>query len=121
MALDVAAARTGGALPRKRIRWGEVVVQGVLFLAAAISVITTVGIVASLLQPALEFFTEVSPWDFLTGTTWTPLFLDGQFGVVPLVVGTVMISFLSALVAFPLGLGVAIYLSEYANVRAARF
>jgi phosphate transport system permease protein len=121
MAQDVAAGRTIAALPRKRIRVGELVVHGVLFLAAAISVVTTVGIVASLLQPALEFFTDISPWEFLTGTTWTPLFLDGQFGVVPLVVGTVMISFLSALVAFPLGLGVAIYLSEYANARAARF
>jgi phosphate transport system permease protein len=120
-AQDVVAPRTTSALPRKGVRWGEVFVQGLLFLAAAISVVTTVGIVASLLQPALEFFTEVSLWDFLTGTTWTPLFLDGQFGSVPLVVGTIMISFLSALVAFPLGLGVAIYLSEYANVRAARF
>jgi phosphate transport system permease protein len=102
------------------MRWGELVVHALLFLAAAISVITTVGIVASLLMPALEFFEDVSPWDFLTGTTWTPLFLDGEFGSTPLVVGTIMISFLSALVAFPLGLGVAIYLSEYANVRAAR-
>jgi phosphate transport system permease protein len=107
-------------LPKKRIRWGEQLVHVLLFVAAAISVVTTVGIVASLLMPAIEFFGEVSPWDFLTGTTWTPLFLDGQFGVLPLVVGTIMISFISALVAFPLGLGVAIYLSEYANVRAAR-
>jgi phosphate transport system permease protein len=108
------------ALPRKRIRWGELVVQGILFLAAAISVLTTLGIVASLLFPAIEFFGEVSPVDFLTGTTWTPLFLDGEFGVVPLVVGTIMISLISALLAFPLGLGVAIYLSEYANRRASR-
>jgi phosphate transport system permease protein len=107
-------------LPKKRIRWGEQLVHGLLFVAAAISVITTVGIVASLLQPALEFFTDVSPWEFLTGTTWTPLFLDGGFGSVPLVVGTIMISLISALVAFPLGLGVAIYLSEYADARAAR-
>ena len=71
--------------------------------------------------PALEFFGEVSPWEFLTGTTWTPLFLDGQFGVLPLVVGTLSISFWSALVAFPLGIGVAIYLSEYANQRAPSF
>jgi phosphate transport system permease protein len=106
-------------LPRKRVRWGEVFVQGILFLAAAISVLTTLGIVGSLLMPAIEFFGEVSSWAFLTGTTWTPLFLDGQFGVVPLVVGTVMISLLSALVAFPLGLGVAIYLSEYANHRVS--
>ncbi len=118
---DLVAARTTGALPRKRIRWGEVFVQGLLFLAAAVSVLTTLGIVASLLRPALDFFTEVSLWDFLTGTTWTPLFLDGEFGSVPLVVGTVMISFLSALVAFPLGVGVAIYLSEYANARLAKF
>ncbi len=90
-----------------------------LFIAAAISILTTLGIVISLLLPAIDFFREVSPWEFLTGTTWTPLFLDGQFGVVPLVVGTIMISFLSAVVAFPLGLGVAIYLSEYANPRAA--
>ncbi|HLE99323.1 MAG TPA: phosphate ABC transporter permease subunit PstC [Gaiellaceae bacterium] len=107
-------------LPRKRIRWGEVGVQALLFLAATVSVLTTVGIVLSLVLPATEFFREVSPWDFLTGTTWAPLFLDAQFGVVPLVVGTLMISFWSSLVAFPLGLGVAIYLSEYARDRVTR-
>jgi phosphate transport system permease protein len=109
------------ALPRKRIRWGEQFVHLILFLAAAVSVLTTVGIVISLILPAIDFFREVSPWEFLTGTTWTPLFLDGEFGVLPLVVGTIMISLLSALVAFPLGLGVAIYLSEYANQRVASF
>jgi phosphate transport system permease protein len=117
---DAVVGQPQVALPRKRIRWSELVVQVILFLAAAISVLTTLGIVASLLLPALEFFGEVSPVDFLTGTTWTPLFLDGEFGVVPLVVGTIMISLLSALVAFPLGLGVAIYLSEYANRRVSR-
>ena len=106
-------------LPRKRARPGETVVHGLLFLAAAISVLTTFGIVFSLLLPAIEFFQEISIVDFLTGTTWTPLFLEGEFGVLPLVVGTFMISFLSAVVAFPLGLGVAIYLSEYANARVA--
>ena len=107
------------ALPRKRIRWGEKLVQGILFLAAAVSVLTTVGIVLSLLMPAVDFFREVSPWEFLTGTTWAPLFEPAHFGVVPLVVGTFLISLLSALVAFPLGVGVAIYLSEYARPRAA--
>jgi phosphate transport system permease protein len=105
------------ALPRKRIRWGEQVVHLVLFVAAAISVLTTVGIIFALLEPALDFFSEVSPWEFFTGTTWSPLFLDPQFGVLPLVVGTFVISFWSAVVAFPLGLGVAIYLSEYAPPR----
>jgi phosphate transport system permease protein len=118
---DAVAARPPVALPRKRIRWGEQFIHALLFIAAAISVVTTVGIVASLVMPAFDFFRDISLVDFLTGTTWTPLFLDGQFGVVPLVVGTIVISLLSALVAFPLGLGVAIYLSEYANHRVASF
>ena len=120
--VDVTVARPGATtLPRKRIRWGEQLVHLILFFAAAISVLTTVGIVLSLLLPALDFFREVSPWDFLTGTQWSPLFLDAHFGAVPLVVGTLMISFWSSLVAFPLGLGVAIYLSEYAAPRATAF
>jgi phosphate transport system permease protein len=119
---DVTAARPAAtSLPRKKIRWGEQLVHFVLFVAAAVSVLTTVGIVVSLALPALDFFREVSPWDFLTGTTWSPLFLDAEFGVLPLVVGTLMISFWSSLVAFPLGLGVAIYLSEYAAPRATAF
>ncbi|MGH3132558.1 MAG: phosphate ABC transporter permease subunit PstC [Gaiellaceae bacterium] len=101
------------------MRPGELLVQGLLFVAAAISVLTTLGIVLSLLLPAVEFFGEVRPWDFLFGTTWAPLFEPARFGVVPLVVGTLVISFWSALVAFPLGVGVAIYLSEYARPRVA--
>jgi phosphate transport system permease protein len=119
---DVTVARPGATtLPRKKIRWGEQFVHLILFIAAAISVLTTIGIVLSLVLPALDFFREVSPWDFLTGTQWSPLFLDAKFGAVPLVVGTLMISFWSSLVAFPLGLGVAIYLSEYAAPRATAF
>src|SRR5262245_56448093 len=120
MARAVAVERPAPtALPRKRIRWGEQLVHLILFLAAAVSVLTTLGIVISLVLPAIDFFREVSPVDFFTGTTWAPLFLDARFGVVPLVVGTFVISFWSALVAFPLGLGVAIYLSEYARPRVA--
>lgn len=125
MAVTSADATAGRALatvlPRKKIRWGEQFVHAVLFVAAAISVLTTLGIVLSLLLPALEFFREVSPIDVFTGTTWAPLFLDAHFGVLPLVVGTLMISFWSSLVAFPLGVGVAIYLSEYAPPRATAF
>ncbi|GIU95958.1 MAG: phosphate transport system permease protein [Gaiellaceae bacterium] len=114
-------AASSVALPKKRIRLGEVVVQVVLFVAATISVLTTVGIVLSLVLPAIDFFRIVSPWEFLTGTTWAPLFLEPEFGVVPLVVGTLVISFWSSLIAFPLGLGVAIYLSEYARESVTRF
>jgi phosphate transport system permease protein len=119
---DATVARPAATgLPRKRIRWGEQVVYAVLFIAAAISVLTTVGIVISLVVPSIEFFQEVGPVEFFFGTTWAPLFLDAKFGVIPLAVGTFVISFWSALVAFPLGIGVAIYLSEYARPRVTAF
>ena len=119
---DVTAGRPAASvLPRKRIRPGELLVQAVLFVAAAISVLTTIGIVLSLFLPALEFFREVSVWEFFSGTTWAPLFEPAHFGVQPLVVGTLVISFWSALVAFPLGVGVAIYLSEYATPKTTAF
>lgn len=116
---DVAVAPADAApqLSSKRVRWGEAVIKGVLALAALISVLTTIGIVIALLLPAIDFFRAVSPIDFLTGTDWAPLFEPGSFGVLPLVIGTFMISLWSALVAFPLGLGTAIYLSEYARPR----
>jgi phosphate transport system permease protein len=119
---DATVARPAATtLPRKKIRVGEQLVHAILFVAAAISVLTTVGIVVSLIVPSIDFFREVGPIEFLFGTTWSPLFLEAKFGVVPLVVGTFVISFWSALVAFPLGLGVAIYLSEYAPVRVTSF
>src|ERR671923_8525 len=107
---DATVARPAATtLPRKKIRMGEQLVHAILFVAAAISVLTTVGIVVSLIAPSIDFFREVGPIEFFFGTTWAPLFLEAEFGVVPLVVGTFVISFWSALVAFPLGLGVAIY------------
>ena len=78
---------------------------------------TTVGIVIALLVPALEFFGEVDPVDFLFGTNWAPLFSPAHFGVLPLVAGTLLVTFFACLVALPLGLGVAIYLAEYSSRR----
>jgi phosphate transport system permease protein len=98
-------------------RLGELVVRLLLGLAALISVATTVGIVLSLLLPALEFFAEVSPWEFFTGTTWAPLFEPAHFGVLPLVAATFSVTFWALLVAVPAGLGTAIFLSEYASPR----
>ncbi len=92
-------------------------VKGLLGLCALISVLTTVGIIAALFIPAFEFFQDVSIVDFLTGTEWAPLFEPALFGVVPLVVGTLSVTFWAVLVAIPLGLGSAIYLSEYAGAR----
>ncbi|MEA2525953.1 MAG: phosphate transport system permease protein [Thermomicrobiales bacterium] len=95
---------------------GERLVGIVLFACAAVSVLTTVGIVFILLERAIEFFAEVSIIDFLTGTQWTPLFKGQEsFGVLALVSATLMIGALSMLVAIPLGLMSAIYLSEYAR------
>ena len=79
--------------------------------------LTTVGIVVALLLPALDFFRAVSPVDFFTGTDWAPLFEPAQFGVLPLLAGTLMITFIACLVCVPFGLGAAIYLAEYARPR----
>ena len=102
-------------LRASRRRWGEDVVKVVLALCALISILTTVGIVVSLFVPAFEFFADVSLWDFLSGTTWAPLFEPSHFGVLPLVAGTILVSVCAALVCLPFGLGAAIYLSEYAR------
>ena len=104
-------------LRSSRTRYGEVVIKGLLGFCALISVATTVGIIAALFIPAFEFFQEVSIVDFLTGKEWAPLFEPALFGVVPLVVGTLSVTFWAVLVAIPLGLGSAIYLSEYAGTR----
>ncbi len=85
-----------------------------LFLCSIMSIFTTVGIVSVLIFEAALFFQEVSIFEFLTGTRWTPLFASKHFGVLPLVTGTLLTSVGAMLVALPLGLLSAIYLSEYA-------
>ena len=84
-------------------------------LAALISVLTTTGIVISLLEETIVFFGDVGVGDFLFGTDWSPLIQPASFGVLPLVSGTLLISLVAMLVAAPLGLGAAIYLAEYAH------
>ncbi len=85
-----------------------------LFLCTVLSILVTVGIVAVLLFEAITFFGDVSFIDFITGTRWTPLFSSKQFGVLALVAGTTLTAVLAMMVALPLGLLSAIYLSEYA-------
>jgi phosphate transport system permease protein len=84
-------------------------------LAALISVLTTTGIVLSLLEETIVFFGEVGVADFLFGTDWSPAIQPASFGVLPLVSGTLLVSLVAMLVATPLGLGAAIYLAEYAR------
>lgn len=92
----------------------EWIIERLLLLCAALSVATTAGIILVLAVETFEFFREVSIVEFLTGTEWTPLFANPQFGVLPLVAGTLIVSLIAMLVALPMGMLVAIYLSEYA-------
>ena len=101
--------------------WKERLIGGVLFLCGLISVLTTVGIVVVLLRESLGFFGRVSVVEFLTGTEWTALFADKSFGVLPLVNGTLIVAVGSAVIALPMGLATAIYLSEYADDRVRRW
>ena len=113
---------TAGAQPLRlraeRRRLGEDAVKGVLALCALVSVATTIGIVAALLEPSVEFFREVSIIEFFTERRWAPLFQPPGFGVLPLLVGTLSVTLWACLVCMPFGLGAAIYLSEYAQPRA---
>ncbi|HEX6963138.1 MAG TPA: phosphate ABC transporter permease subunit PstC [Lacipirellula sp.] len=96
-------------------RWVETLMHAILWLCAATSVFTTVGIVLILLLESLQFFGEVSVIEFLTGTVWTPHADPPRFGILPLACGTFLVAGGSAIIAIPLGLGAAIYLSEYAS------
>jgi len=101
-------------LKRKR-QARERLIEGVLLLAASVSVFTTLGIVYILLKESLAFFTHVPVWTFLTDTQWTPLFDDAHFGIMVLLAGTVSSSAVALLIAIPLGTIIAIYLSEFAG------
>ncbi|ACL76448.1 phosphate ABC transporter permease subunit PstC [Ruminiclostridium cellulolyticum] len=104
----------------KRMRISNVIARNILFLFAIITILTTVGIIVSLLKDSIGFFSKVSITDFLFGTKWTPLFSSPSFGVLPLVTGTLIITLTSAVISIPVGLFTAIYLSEYANKRVRK-
>ena len=98
-------------------RYGEKAIQAVLALCAVLSVLTTTAIVVSLIGPTIGFFEVVSVWDFITGTDWTPQFEPPSYGVLAIVAGTLSVTIWAMLFAIPIGLGSAIYLSEYASPR----
>jgi phosphate transport system permease protein len=109
VAIDLGGTRSRGAQ--------ETLVGVLLWICGAISLLTTVGIVLVLVQQAAIFFRQVPVTDFLLGTTWTALFPNPLYGVLPLVGGTLMITAIAMVVAIPLGLMSAIYLGEYAPRR----
>lgn len=107
------APPVGGA--RVRTRWRELVTIRLLLLCALISVLTTIGIVSILVMESSIFFSEVPLTSYLFGTDWSPLIEPKSFGVMPLFLGTLMISAGACFIAIPLGIGSAIYLAEYAS------
>ena len=111
-------------VPRMRRRGGVSlegrIVRWLFFGCALISILTTIGIIFTLVSQAFGFFFEVSPWEFLTGTRWTPILKPRAYGVLPLVGGTLLIAAIAAMVALPIGLAAAIFLSEYAPNKVRR-
>jgi phosphate transport system permease protein len=101
---------------RRKARLGENTIEVLLFISASASILTTIGIVYELFKESLLFFSEVPLTEFLLGTKWQPQ-IDA-FGVLPLVTATLMTTFIGMLIALPLGLFVAIYLSEFASPKA---
>lgn len=95
----------------------EFIIEKVLAFCALITILTTIGIVLILLIEAIGFFREVSMIDFLTQTQWTPLFTQKSYGILPLLAGTFLTTFIAIAVALPVGLTIAIYLNEYASSR----
>jgi len=100
---------------RERIlRTKERGIESLLLLSALSSIFITGSIVFVLFYEAAGFFKDVSVWEFLTGRQWTPLFAEPKFGILPLVCGTLLVTSIAVIVALPIGLVVAVYLSEYA-------
>jgi len=105
---------------RRRIVVRERLISGALLACGVISILTTLGIVGVLFSQSAGFFAEVSPVEFLTGTRWSPGLKPQSFGILPLINGTLLIAAGSSIVAVPIGLATAIYLSEYASTRTRR-
>jgi len=92
----------------------ELIIEKSLFSSAMLTIAITIGIILVLAIEAVRFFTEVSIVDFFTDTQWTPLFVNKHYGILPLLSGTLLTSFIAISVALPIGLSISIYLSEYA-------
>ena len=96
------------------MRLREIIIEKAFFLCALISILVTVGIIFVLLIDTLDFFQEVSFFDFITDSEWTPTFSDKHFGIAPLLAGTLLTTLTAIIVALPIGLSIAIYLNEFA-------
>lgn len=107
-----------GFIALQRSRPTERAIEFALRAAAAVGIVTTVGIIAVLAVEALLFFAEVSPLDFFTGTRWSASIKPFAFGIIPLVVSTLMIAAIALAIAVPIGILAAVWMSEFASIRA---
>ncbi len=98
----------------------EKIIPAILFILASITILTTLGILYTLLTEAIEFFKRVPIWEFFTTTELKPLSQNPKFGVLPLINGTIISTIIAMLIAGPIGLMSAIYLSEYASDKVRR-
>jgi phosphate transport system permease protein len=96
-------------------RTSEKIIEGTLALSGVITILTTAGIIWVLISESWGFFSEVSLADFLFDTEWTPLFSQKRYGILPLLSGTFLTTFIAMMVALPFGIVIAVYLSEYAH------
>lgn len=99
---------------KKSLTIKELIIERILQLFAVISILTTIAIIVSLFGESINFFKEVSIIEFFTSKKWTPLMEPRNFGIIPLFTGTMIIALGASIVSIPIGLGTAIYLSEYA-------
>jgi len=112
------AAPVTESLKHKKGRiFKERLIEFLLMMTGLVAVFTTVAITIILVYESLGFFQIVSVWEFLTGTVWTPLFANPSYGILPLIAGTLTVTFIALLVAVPMGTIIAIYLSEFAPHR----
>ncbi|MFC5284189.1 phosphate ABC transporter permease subunit PstC [Pedobacter alpinus] len=93
----------------------EKLIEFIMLLCSMVSVLTTVGIILVLSVDTFQFFGEVSFFDFITDTEWTPLFEDKHFGILALLSGTLLTTFIAVVIAVPVGITIAVYLNEYAS------
>jgi len=121
-AVEGAAGTSGSSFVRRKKRrpLGERIIPKALLACALVSILTTIGIVLVLLAETVAFFQRVPLGAFLLDSKWTPLFQPQHFGIWPLLAGTLMVTLIAGIVALPIGLATAIFLSEYASDRVRR-
>jgi phosphate transport system permease protein len=116
-AVDTADLQAAGRGLGRRIRLGEIFIEGLIFIAGLLSIIILIGIIAILLKEGLPVFAYTNPWDFFFGTKWYPVSDPPVFGILPFFVSTLMITLMATFISVPVGVACAAYLSEVASPR----